>query len=305
MTVRAVAEETRAIKKMLKQTLAGKSPSAALLKKLGPSDNDFYVPRKPAPRTAQALKINQAIDNTQKRISARAVGDDTGEPPAMNAMDFHALGNQSLETRMQRLEGRNALPLYRTPESLANATTRLINRHPLLSAEEKLQQSDFVIDRAEAMRVYLETANIGPEETARIMHKTQLDMMTGQSEDPMLKAFEKNAGRFIEKKAKKEVQESVGSATASSFEGLVRKVIKSLKDSKKVAGTSDSSDSDSDESAEMSSGKRKQRRKARKKAKKAKKDDRYCSYCKSGGHTVEKCFKKRDDEKNEKEKRGN
>ena len=282
-------EEMRGIKKMLRQQIAGKTPSASLLKKLGASDNDFDVPRKPAPRTAQGLRLNKAIKDTQNRIDGQSASDGQGEPQPLNAMDLFRLPNQTVETRLQRLEGSHGMKLHATPEALANASARMFHRHPLLSAEEKVEQCEIAFDRAEAMRTYIETAGMGHEETCRIMHKTQLDMLSGKSEDPMMKSFEKIAGSYVDKKAKKAVKQSAG-----GDKQLASRVLKLLGSHKKAKNTGalDSSSSESDSSIDSSS-----QQKKKGKSGKSARSKQVCSYCSFKGHTVENCWKKKKDDK--------
>ena len=291
---RNLEEEMRGVKKLLEQTLAGKTPSASLLKKLGASDNDFDVPRKPAPRTSQALRIDKAIKATQGRVDEKAAGGEEGE--ALNAMDLFRLPNQTVETRLQRLEGNHGMKLHASPEALANASARMIHRHPLLSAEEKVAQCEIAFDRAEAMRTYIETAGMGPDETSRIMHKTQLDMLSGKTEDRMMKSFEKIAGSYVDKKAKKAVRESTGGEKQ-----LASRVLKLLGQSKKVkhTGAFDSSDSESDSSIDGGS-----KRSKKGKAKKGAQTKQVCTYCDIKGHSVENCWKKKKDEKKKQKEAG-
>ena len=58
------------------------------------------------------------------------------------------------------------------------------------------------------MRVFLASSKLDADETRRVMHKCQLDMMSGQTEDLMYKSFEKAAGSAVDKKNKRKEKEA-------------------------------------------------------------------------------------------------
>ena len=136
----------------------------------------------------------------------------------VNPMAFLQRENMSTSTRMRMLEGEHAIPIFSSPEELANATVDLIIDHEGLTDEQARAEMRKVQARKKVMSTYLKTANLDPDEAKCVMAKSQMDLIVGEHDDPMVLAFEKNAKSSVDKmfKARAKVGKDKGDAVATA-----------------------------------------------------------------------------------------
>ena len=179
------------------------------------------------PATQERLRIQKGVSSTADRAAVPAASGNACDE--LNPMQLFKREHMSAETRFRFLEREQSVQLYSSPEALANATARLVVENEALTPEQKLSELRKNIDRQVAMRSYLRTANVDAEETERIMHQTQIDMLTDGVGDATVAAFEKRAKHVFDKKLKAKQKASDGQKNDNvSIEKVVAAVVRGM-----------------------------------------------------------------------------
>ena len=173
--------------------------------------------------TQEAERRREGIGNTQTRIDeselGRRVKGNTGADssrPRLNAMQICKPKNQSLETRVNRLERRDKVPVFRSPEAMYTHVNDLIADDPHMTPEEKLESWQENINRRHNMRAYLDANDLGPEAVARVMRIHSIKLLGGD-EDAEMKALEA-ATNDEAKKERKEIDRRARAQTTAQGE---------------------------------------------------------------------------------------
>jgi hypothetical protein len=146
-------------------------------------------------------------------------------------IEFLFPSNQSAETQLRIMQRDKPVPIFRTPEAMFGKINEAVLDHPGISDSEKVRINKENLQRAFAMRSAATAVGLDHDQLATVVKRSTIDQITGQTDDPYVKQFEKRLTAEFDKKVKAEEKakkKAAEAATAPAAPNLIEPLVSAV-----------------------------------------------------------------------------